>query len=112
MQRFVNDPDYVVEDMLKGFLKAHGDLVVKSEANDRVVKYINTPVEGKVGLVTGAAADMNLLFLAMSERIWWMLWQSAKFSLRRPPRHSMTHLWRRTLEKAWPVCLETMPETT
>mgnify|MGYP000620111695 CR=1 FL=1 len=44
MQRFVNDPDYVVEDMLKGFLKAHGDLVVKSEANDRVVKYINTPV--------------------------------------------------------------------
>ena len=40
MQRFVNDPDYVVEDMLKGFLKAHGDLIVKSEANDRVVKYI------------------------------------------------------------------------
>ena len=63
MQRFVNDPDYVVEDMLKGFLKAHGDLVVKSEANDRVVKYINTPVEGKVGLVTGGGSGHEPAFL-------------------------------------------------
>ena len=31
--------DYVVRSMMKGFLKAHGDLIVKSEANDRVVKY-------------------------------------------------------------------------
>ena len=38
MQRFVNDPDYVVEDMLKGFVKAHGDLIVRSETNDRVVQ--------------------------------------------------------------------------
>ena len=63
MQRFVNDPDYVVEDMLKGFLKAHGDLIVKSEANDRVVKYINTPVEGKVGLVTGGGSGHEPAFL-------------------------------------------------
>lgn len=37
MQRFVNNPDYIVEDMVKGFLKAHDDLIVKNEKNDRVV---------------------------------------------------------------------------
>lgn len=31
MQRFVNNPDYIVEDMVKGFLKAHDDLIVKNE---------------------------------------------------------------------------------
>ena len=36
MQRFVNDPDYIVDDMVKGFVKAHEDLIVKSEKNDRV----------------------------------------------------------------------------
>lgn len=69
MQRFVNDPDYIVEDMVKGYVKAHKDLIKRSEANDRVVQYVNAPVEGKVGLVTGVDQDMNLRFLAMSERI-------------------------------------------
>ena len=27
MQRFVNDPDYIVEDMVKGYVKAHKDLI-------------------------------------------------------------------------------------
>ena len=31
MQRFVNNPDYVVEDMLKGFLKAHDEDVYKRQ---------------------------------------------------------------------------------
>ena len=30
MQRFVNDPDYIVDDMVKGFVKVHEDLIVKS----------------------------------------------------------------------------------
>lgn len=63
MQRFVNNPDYVVEDMLKGFVKAHGDLIVRSETNDRVVQYINAPVEGKVGLVTGGGSGHEPAFL-------------------------------------------------
>lgn len=63
MQRFVNDPDYVVEDMLKGFVKAHGDLIVRSETNDRVVQYINAPIEGKVGLVTGGGSGHEPAFL-------------------------------------------------
>ncbi len=27
MQRFVNDPDYIVEDMVKGYVKAHKDIL-------------------------------------------------------------------------------------
>ena len=50
MQRFVNDPDYIVEDMVKGYVKAHKDLIKRSEANDRVVQYVNAPVEGKLVL--------------------------------------------------------------
>jgi len=42
--------------MVKGFLKAHDDLIVKNEKNDRVVQYKNAPVEGKVGLVTGGGS--------------------------------------------------------
>ena len=63
MQRFVNDPDYIVDDMVKGFVKAHEDLIVKSEKNDRVVKYKNAPVEGKVGLVTGGGSGHEPPFL-------------------------------------------------
>ena len=63
MQRFVNDPDYIVDDMVKGFVKAHEDLIVKSEKNDRVVKYKNAPVEGKVGLVTGGGSGHEPAFL-------------------------------------------------
>ena len=32
MQRFVNDPDYIVEDMVKGYVEAHKDLIKRSEA--------------------------------------------------------------------------------
>ncbi|WP_274954111.1 dihydroxyacetone kinase subunit DhaK [Anaerostipes butyraticus] len=63
MQRFVNDLDYIVDDMVKGFVKAHEDLIVKSEKNDRVVKYKNAPVEGKVGLVTGGGSGHEPAFL-------------------------------------------------
>lgn len=63
MQRFVNNPDYVVEDMLKGFLKAHDNLIVKNDKNDRVVQYKNAPVEGKVGLVTGGGSGHEPAFL-------------------------------------------------
>ena len=63
MQRFVNDPDYIVEDMVKGYVKAHKDLIKRSEANDRVVQYVNAPVEGKVGLVTGGGSGHEPAFL-------------------------------------------------
>ena len=62
MNRIVNDPNYVVEDMLKGFLKANRDIVSSTE-NSRVVKYVNAPVEGKVGIVTGGGSGHKPAFI-------------------------------------------------
>ena len=38
MQRFVNDPDLIVEDMLSGFVKANPETEL-SDKNDRVIKF-------------------------------------------------------------------------
>ena len=43
MDRIYNNPDYMVEDMLKGFVKAHKDLVETTD-NSRVLKYKNAPI--------------------------------------------------------------------
>ena len=37
MQRILNNPDNIVDEMLEGFLKAHSDIVETTE-NSRVVK--------------------------------------------------------------------------
>ncbi|GIP59615.1 dihydroxyacetone kinase subunit DhaK [Paenibacillus sp. FSL W8-0186] len=63
MQRFVNNPDFIVDDMLKGYVKAHGDTIQLSERNDRVVKTIQAPIEGKVGIVTGGGSGHEPAFL-------------------------------------------------
>jgi len=62
MQRIINDPDYVVDDMIKGFLKAHADIVVPT-GNPRVLKYRDAPIEGKVGVVTGGGSGHKPAFV-------------------------------------------------
>jgi len=62
MQKFVNDPSLVVDEMLLGFVKAHSD-VVSHTNNDRVLKYKNAPVEGKVGIVTGGGSGHKPAFV-------------------------------------------------
>ena len=62
MNRIVNDPNFVVEDMLKGFVKANKDLVAATD-NPRVLKYVNAPVEGKVGIVTGGGSGHKPAFI-------------------------------------------------
>ncbi len=62
MQRIINDPDKVVDEMLKGFLKAHADTVA-STPNPRVVKYKDAPIEGKVGIVTGGGSGHKPAFV-------------------------------------------------
>ena len=42
MQRIMNNPDNIVDEMLKGFLKAHSDIVESTE-NGRVVKAKDIP---------------------------------------------------------------------
>ena len=62
MQKFINDPSKVVDEMLEGFAQAHKDLI-SNTVNDRVLKYINAPVEGKVGIVTGGGSGHKPAFI-------------------------------------------------
>ena len=62
MQRIYNNPDMVVEDMLKGFLKAHSDIVAPTN-NPRTVKYKHAPIPGKVGVVTGGGSGHKPAFI-------------------------------------------------
>lgn len=62
MNRIVNNPDFAVEDMLKGFVKTHKDLVTATD-NERVLKYKYAPVEGKVGIVTGGGSGHKPAFI-------------------------------------------------
>ena len=62
MNRIVNDPNFVVEDMLKGFIKANRDIVAATD-NPRVLKYTQAPIEGKVGIVTGGGSGHKPAFI-------------------------------------------------
>ncbi len=62
MQRIINDPNMVVEDYLKGFVRAHPHLIAATE-NARVLKYKGAPVAGKVGVVTGGGSGHKPAFV-------------------------------------------------
>lgn len=59
--RIMNHPDDIVDEMLKGFLKAHGD-IVEATGNKRVIKAKTIPV-GKVGVVTGGGSGHKPAFI-------------------------------------------------
>lgn len=61
MQRILNNPDNIVDEMLEGFLKVHSDMVELTE-NSRVVKAKNIP-EGKVGVITGGGSGHKPAFI-------------------------------------------------
>jgi dihydroxyacetone kinase-like protein len=61
MQRILNNPDYVVDDMLKGFVKAHPD-IVKATANPRVLLSA-TPPRDRVAIVTGGGSGHKPAFI-------------------------------------------------
>lgn len=62
MQKFINDPSRVVDEMLEAYVIAHSDLVSVTE-NERVIKYKNAPIEGKVGIVTGGGSGHKPAFV-------------------------------------------------
>ncbi len=62
MNRIINDPDYVVEDMLKGFVKANSDIIAATD-NPRVLKYAKAPVKEKVGIITGGGSGHKPAFI-------------------------------------------------
>ena len=62
MNRVINNPDRVVEDMLVGLLAAHPELAAGGD-NPRVIKRACAPVAGKVGIVTGGGSGHEPAFL-------------------------------------------------
>ncbi len=62
MQRILNNPDDVVNEMLKGFAKVHSDIVATTN-NQRVLKYKNAPEAGRVGIVTGGGSGHKPAFI-------------------------------------------------
>ena len=61
MQRILNDPDNIVDEMLEGFLLAHPDLVQKTE-NPRAIRSV-FPIRNRVGVVTGGGSGHKPAFI-------------------------------------------------
>lgn len=62
MQRIINNPNDVVDDMINGFIKAHKDIIEKTK-NNRVLKYKKAPIKNKVGIVTGGGSGHKPAFI-------------------------------------------------
>ena len=68
MQRFLNDPDDLVDETVAGFVKAHRDLVHLSPENSRVVVSNAAPKAGRVGIVTGGGSGHEPAFIGYTGR--------------------------------------------
>lgn len=62
MQRIINDPQNVVDDMVQGFIKAHPGRILPTD-HPRVLKYKDAPVANKVGIVTGGGSGHKPAFI-------------------------------------------------
>lgn len=68
MQRFLNDPDDLVDETVAGFVKAHRDLVHLSADNPRVVVSNSARTAGRVGIVTGGGSGHEPAFIGYTGR--------------------------------------------
>jgi dihydroxyacetone kinase-like protein len=68
MQRFLNNPDDLVDEAVAGFVKAHRDLVHLSPNNPRVVISNFAPKAGRVGIVTGGGSGHEPAFIGYAGR--------------------------------------------
>lgn len=68
MQRFINDPDDLVDETVQGFVKAHRDIVRLDKENSRVVVSTSAPIAGKVGIVTGGGSGHEPAFIGYAGR--------------------------------------------
>lgn len=68
MQRFINDPDDIVDETVRGYVRAHSDRVRLDPANARVVVASDAPVMGKVGIVTGGGSGHEPAFIGYTGR--------------------------------------------
>ena len=107
MQRIMNDPDNIVDEMLQGFLKTHSDLVERSE-NGRVVRSAHME-PGRTGGV--AAAAISRLLSAMWAKGCVMRLPWVKFVPPPLPLHFWMPFTRRIAGRASLVCTGITPET-
>ncbi|WP_054302115.1 dihydroxyacetone kinase subunit DhaK [Gemmobacter sp. LW-1] len=68
MQRFINNPDDLVDETVAGFVKAHRDLVHLDAGNPRVVVSNAAPQQGRVGIVTGGGSGHEPAFIGYAGR--------------------------------------------
>jgi dihydroxyacetone kinase-like protein len=62
MQKIINDPQQVVDEMVEGYLAAYSETVAATD-NPRVLKYKLAPLPNKVGIVTGGGSGHKPAFL-------------------------------------------------
>ncbi|MEZ5275644.1 MAG: dihydroxyacetone kinase subunit DhaK [Opitutaceae bacterium] len=62
MQKIINNPADVVDEMILGYLRAHPDLVLETE-NPRVLKSTCAGQPGRVGIVTGGGSGHKPAFV-------------------------------------------------
>ena len=62
LKKFINQSDNVVDEMLEGFLAAHGNIVKKLETS-RVLVRKEGPIKGKVGIITGGGSGHEPAFI-------------------------------------------------
>jgi len=68
MQRFVNNPDDVVDETVAGFVRAHADLVHIDPNNPRVVLSNTAGEANRVGVVTGGGSGHEPAFIGYTGR--------------------------------------------
>ncbi|EEW26186.1 dihydroxyacetone kinase subunit DhaK [Rhodobacter ferrooxidans] len=68
MQRFLNDPDDIVDETVAGFVRAHADLVRLDPGNPRVVVSRLAGQQGRVGIVTGGGSGHEPAFIGYTGR--------------------------------------------
>ena len=111
MNRIINDADLVVEDAVRGYLKAHRDLVSPTD-NPRVIRHHLAPQRGKVGVVTGGGSGHEPAFLGyVGDGVIDAVAIGEIFS---SPTAKSFHdaFWRPTAGAASPASMATMPATT
>jgi dihydroxyacetone kinase-like protein len=63
MKKIINNPDFFVQEMLDGLLKAHPDLLSFAADDPHCIVRADAPVQGKVALATGGGSGHLPVFL-------------------------------------------------
>jgi phosphoenolpyruvate---glycerone phosphotransferase subunit DhaK len=56
VKKLLNDPKYVVEEMLDGYVKAHPNYIKRLDSNDRALVTARETAPGKVGILIGGGS--------------------------------------------------------